>query len=166
MGVLWNAVNPDAALEFRQTQSAAAGSGLQLQSLEVRDPSDIPGVFEVAARERVEALITLGDPLMESSAQRIAVLAARSRLPAMYPSREYVDAGGLVAYGPSLPDLSRRAAVYVDKILKGARAANLPVEQPTQLDLIINLQAANSLGFTIPRTILLQADDVIPVISR
>src|SRR5205823_2892423 len=83
VGVLWNAVNPDAALEFRQTQSAVAEAGLQLQSLEVRDPSDLSGVFEVAARGHVEALITLGDPLMESSAQRIAVLAARSHLPAM-----------------------------------------------------------------------------------
>ena len=166
VGVLWNAANPDAALEFRQTQSAAAEAGLQLQSLEVRDPGDLPGAFELAARRRVAALMTLADPLMESSAQRIAGLAARSRLPAMYPSREYVDAGGLVAYGPNLPDLYRRAAMYVDKLLQGARAANLPVEQPTQLDLVVNLQTASSLGITIPRTVLLWADDVIPVIAR
>jgi putative ABC transport system substrate-binding protein len=166
IGVLWNAVNPDAEREFRQTQSAAAESGLQLQSLEVRDPSDIPLAFEAATRGGVQALLTLGDPLMESSAQRIAILAARGRFPAMYPSREYVDAGGLVAYGPNLPDLYRRAAVYVEKILNGARAANLPVEQPTQLDLIINLQAASALGFAIPRAVLIQADDVIPVIAR
>jgi putative tryptophan/tyrosine transport system substrate-binding protein len=166
VGVVWNAVNPDAARELRQTQSAAAASGLELHSLEVRTPNDIPGAFNMAARDAVEALLTLGDPLMESSAQRIAILAGRSRLPAMYPSREYVDAGGLVAYGPNLPDLYRRAAVYVDKILKGASASSLPVEQPTQLDLIVNLQAASSLGITIPRTVLLQADDVIPVLAR
>jgi ABC-type uncharacterized transport system substrate-binding protein len=166
VGVLWNGVNPDAALELRQTQSAAAESHLELQSLEVRDPGDLAGVFESATRTGIEALLTLGDPLMDSSAQRIAILAARSHLPAMYPSREYVDAGGLVAYGPNLPDLYRRAAAYVDKLLHGANAASLPVEQPTQLDLTLNLQAASSLGITIPRTVLLQADDVIPAISR
>ena len=166
VGVLWNAVNPDTARELHQTQSAATQAGLALHTLEVRSPNDIPGAFDTAARDAVEALLTLGDPLMESSAQRIALLAARNRLPAMYPSREYVDAGGLVAYGPNLPDLYRRAAVYVDKILKGASAASLPVEQPTQLDLIVNLQAASSLGIAMPRTVLLQADDVIPVLSR
>jgi putative ABC transport system substrate-binding protein len=166
VGVLWNGANPDSSLEFSQTRTAAAESGLQLLSLAVRDPGDFPSLFEAAGRASVQALLTLGDPLMESSAQRIAGLASRSRLPAMYPSREYVDAGGLVAYGPNLPDLYRRAAVYVDKILKGAKAADLPVEQPIQLDLIVNLQAATSLGFAIPKTILLQADDVIPALSR
>jgi putative ABC transport system substrate-binding protein len=166
VGVLWNALNPDAGLEFKQTQAAATEAGLGFESLEVRDPNSILRAFQLAARRGVPALLTLGDPLMDSAAKTITVLAARSRLPAMYPSREYVDAGGLVAYGPSLPDLYRRAALYVDKLLRGASAASLPVEQPTQLDLVVNLQAANALGLTVPKTILRWADDVIPVIAR
>jgi len=134
---------------------------VQLQTLEVRGPDEFDSAFAAMATEHADALITLGDPLTVSYRIRIVDLAAKSRLPAMYDLREFVDAGGLMAYGPSLPDLFRRAAAYVDKILKGARPGDLPVEQPIRFELIINLKTAKALGLTIPPLLLFQADQVI-----
>jgi putative ABC transport system substrate-binding protein len=117
--------------------------------------------FAAMVRERAVALLVLSDPLTVLHRTRLADLAAKRRLPTMYPWREFVDAGGLMAYGPSLPDLYRRAATYVDKILKGAKPADLPVEQPTRFELVINLKTAKALGLTIPQSILIRADQVI-----
>jgi putative ABC transport system substrate-binding protein len=113
------------------------------------------------ARENAEALLVQGDPLLVSERIRIISLASRQKLPQIYVLREYVDAGGLMAYGASYPDLLRRAAVYVDKILRGAKPADLPVEQPTKFELVINLNTAKTLGLTIPRPLLLRANEVI-----
>jgi putative ABC transport system substrate-binding protein len=142
-------------------QSAARALGLMLQSLEVRDPNALEQAFAAMTRERAEALIVAIDPLVVIHRTQIVNLAAQSRLPTMAGLRLFVEAGGLIAYGPSLPDLYRRAAVYVDKILKGAKPADLPIEQPTKFELDINLRTAQALGLTIPPSLLFQADEVI-----
>ncbi|MBI2554481.1 MAG: ABC transporter substrate-binding protein [Candidatus Rokubacteria bacterium] len=162
VAVLWNPAHPGAILALRETEVAARSLGLQLQSLEVRGPNpDFEGAFGAAARERAGALITLRNPLIVRHRTRIVNLAAKSRLPAMYDEREFVEAGGLTSYGANLSDLNRRAAVYVDKILKGAKPADLPVEQPTKFELVINRKTAKALGLTIPQSILIRADEVI-----
>jgi putative ABC transport system substrate-binding protein len=141
---------------------AAQALGLHLHVLELHRADELGSAFAAMTREGVDALLVLSDPvLMTPLRGRIADLAATSRLPAMYDWREYVAAGGLMSYGPSLPEIHRRAATYVDKILKGAQPADLPVEQPTTFELVINRKTANALGLTIPPTILFQADEVI-----
>ena len=141
---------------------AAQELGLQLHVLELHSADELDSAFAAMTREGADALLVLTDPArMYSLSGRIADLAAESRLPAMYDWREYVAAGGLMSYGPSLPDIHRRAATYVDKILKGAKPADLPVEQPMKFDLVINLKTAKALGLTIPPTLLFQADEVI-----
>jgi len=161
VAVLWNPANPPKVVEWKETQVAATRLGLKLQSLEVRRPSDFDGAFAIAQKERAEALIMLADPLITSNRKRIVDFASRSRLPSTYTFRDSIDAGGLVAYGPSRTDLFRRAAAYVDKVLKGAKPADLPVEQPTKFDLVINLKTAKALGLNIPASLLLRADHVI-----
>ena len=161
VAVLWNGANPIAALLMRETEAAARTLGLQVQSVEVRGPDDIETGFSTAIRWRAGAFIVVDDPFTYLHRTRIADLAARNQLPAMYGFRQYAEAGGLMAFGTSLADLSRRAATYVDKILKGAKPADLPVEQPTQFELVINAKTAKALKLTIPPSVLLRADQVI-----
>lgn len=145
VAVLWNADGPAKVEEFRETEVAARALGLVLQSLEVRAASpDIEGAFLAAAQGGAGALLTLGNPVTLSHLTRIAALAEQNRLPSMFDSRQFVEAGGLVSYGPSFADLYRRAAWYVDRILKGARPADLPVEQPTRFELVINRASRES----------------------
>jgi len=147
---------------LQHTRMAAEALGVKLLPLELRGPNpDLEGAFRAATSERVGALLVAPGPATELHKKRVVVLAAKSRLPAMYGPREFADLGGLMAYAPSYPDLFRRAATYVDKILKGAKPADLPVEQPTKFELVINLKTAKALGLTIPQTLLLRADQVI-----
>jgi len=161
VGVLANPTNPWTALMLRETQVAARTLGMQLQIMEAQRPNDFEGTFEAATREHAGALIVLEDPFLFTYRVRISGLAAKNGLPAMYGLREFVDAGGLMSYGPSAPDLFRRAATFVDKILKGAKPADLPVEQPTKFELVINLKTAKALGLTIPPSVLVRADEII-----
>ena len=161
VAVLWNPASPDKQLDFRETQAAARALKVQLQSLEVRGPKDFDKVFQAATKERTHALITLSDPLTGSQGRRIMDFAAKSRLPAMYGDSVFVEAGGLMAYGPNIFDLYRRAAFFVDKLLKGAKPADLPVQQPMRFELVINLDTAKKIGRTIPPELLMRADKVI-----
>jgi putative ABC transport system substrate-binding protein len=161
VAVLWDAANPYPARAFEETQRAAQILGIEVQSLEVRGPDDFAGAFEAATRQRPDALLTIGDPLTSDFRKQIADFASTQRLPAMYPLREYAEVGGLMSYGASISDLVRRSAGYVDKILKGTKPADLPVEQPTKFELVINLKTAMTLGLTIPPSVLGLADEVI-----
>ncbi len=161
VAVLWNPTNRVHPLSLGEAKVAARSLGVQLQILEARGPEEFESAFATMTRERASALLVLHDGMFLLHPTRIADLAAKSRLPAMYQLREHVDAGGLMVYGPSLRDNFRRAATYVDKILKGAKPADLPVEQPTKFELVINLKTAKALGLTIPRSILIRADEVI-----
>ena len=140
---------------------AARALGVRLQFVEARGPADFDRAFSDMTRARAGALTVLGSTMFISERRRLVDLAAKNRLPAVYARREYVDAGGLMSYGPNLADLFRRAATYVDKILKGAKPADLPVEQPTKFELVINLKTAKALGLTIPQSLLGRADEVI-----
>ena len=135
--------------------------GVHLDLLEVRDPRDLDVAFETARSERADGLLAVHANLIQNQRARIAQLAAESRLPTMYTYRIYVEAGGLAAYGPDVNDLARRSAIHLDKILKGAKPADLPVEQPTRFDFIINLPTAQALGLTISQHVLLQATEII-----
>ena len=147
---------------LQETQMAAAALGIKLQSLEIMGPNpDLDGAFRTATSQRAGALIVLGGPILELHRKRVVDLAAKSRLPAMYFNSQFVEAGGLMSYGPDLVDLFRRAATYVDKILKGRKPADLPVEQPMKFEFIINLKAAKQIGVTIPPNVLVRADKVI-----
>jgi putative ABC transport system substrate-binding protein len=161
VGVLWNPNNASVSLKFKETAAAARVLGLQLQSLEARQAGDLEGQFQAAARARADALVTADDQFLSSQRTVIADLAVRHRLPVMSEFREFAEAGGLCSYGPSLNDLARRAATYVDRILKGARPEDLPVEQPTKFELFVNLRTARALGLTVPPSVLLRADKVI-----
>jgi putative ABC transport system substrate-binding protein len=146
---------------LKETETAAQATGLQLQLVPATGPADLDGAFLIMARERADAVFLLPSPMLFAEHRRIVELATTSRLPAMYAAREFVEDGGLMSYGASQVDLFRRAATYVDKILKGANPADLPVEQPTKLELVINLKAAKALGLNVPTTLLAQADEVI-----
>jgi putative tryptophan/tyrosine transport system substrate-binding protein len=161
VAVLWNAANPANASAWQETQAAARALGLRLHSQDVRGPQDIEGAFALTAKARPEALLVLGDALIAMHRPQIAEFAIQQHLPSVFTGRDWVAAGGLMSYGPSVPDLYRRAATYVDKILKGATPADLPVEQPMKFELVINLKTAEALGLTIPPTLLFQADEVI-----
>ena len=163
VAVLWNAGNPVKVLDFRETQRAARILGLTLQSVEVRSTNDFDRAFAAITRQRPDAFITLVDEFMNQEAHRlrIADFAARSRLPGIFGDRRHVAAGGLMSYGPSLTNMFRSAATYVDKILKGAKPADLPVEEPARFEMVINLKTAKALGLTIPPMLLLRADEVI-----
>ena len=160
VAVLWDSAG--ASLDPDGTLNAAARSlGLRLQPLEVRGPKDFENAFADARRQRAEALLVLPSPILNFQRRRLLELAARDRLPASYQAREFVDAGGLMSYGPHLADGVRRAAGYVHKILKGARPADLPVEQPVKFELVVNLKTAKALGLTIAPAVLTRADEVI-----
>ncbi len=146
---------------LKGAEVAARALGVRLQIVEARGPADIDRAFSDMTRARAGALTALGSAMFNSERRRLVDLAAKNRLPAVYPLREFVDAGGLMSYGPSLADLFRRAATYVDKILKGAKPGDLPVEQPTKFELIINLKTAKALGLTIPPSLLQRADEVL-----
>jgi putative ABC transport system substrate-binding protein len=161
VAVLWNAANPYPAIVFKETQAVGRGLGIEVQSLEVRSPDDFDGAFEDARRHHPDALIEVEDPLTNSLYKRIIEFAAAERLPSLHGNGQEVEAGGLISYGANIPDLFRRAAGYVDKILKGAKPADLPVEQPTKFELVINLKTAKALGLTVPPTLLARADEVI-----
>ena len=162
VAVLGNSTNPANAQVLKETELAAGVFGVKLQYLDVLDPKDIETAFRAASKGRADAvLMTVSGGVVLSQRTQVVELAAKSRLPAMYIIREYVETGGLMSYGVSLIDLDRRAATYVDKILKGAKPADLPVEQPTKFEFIINLTAAKQIGLTIPPNVLVRADRVI-----
>jgi putative ABC transport system substrate-binding protein len=161
VAILWNPANPANALQVREADVAAQRLGVQLHLVEVRGPEAFDSAFAAMTSAPAGALLVMGDALFFQHRRRLAELAATSRLPTMHNIRPYVEAGGLMAYGPSPPDIRRRAAVYVDKILKGAKPADLPVEQPTKFELSINLKTAQALGLTFPPTLLILADEVI-----
>jgi putative ABC transport system substrate-binding protein len=163
VAVLWNPRNPasSSTLSWKELQLPARQLGVQLHSLEVRDPNEFDKAFADAMRTRASALVISPDPVFAGNLRRIADFAAKNRLPSIFHLREFADAGGLAAYGPDRSDMFRRAATYVDKILKGARPADLPVEQPTKFELVINLKTAKALGIEIPASILARADEVI-----
>jgi len=161
VAVLWNPNNPSNALQIGATKVAAQALGVQLQPLEIRGPQDLERAFQAATRGHAGALIALDDPLIVAHRMQIVALAAKTRLPAMYGLTAYARAGGLITYGPNIPDLWRQAAAFVGKILKGTKPADLPVEQPTKFELVINLKTAKDLGLTIPQSVLARADEVI-----
>ncbi|MBI2996833.1 MAG: ABC transporter substrate-binding protein [Deltaproteobacteria bacterium] len=162
VGVLWDANAPGPVIAFKEYEAAARILKAELQSLEVRGPNpDLEGAFQAAAKGRANALITIRNPVLRRYPKRIAELAIKNRLPSMYEGSDYVEAGGLMYYGANDAEMFRRAAIYVDRILKGAKPAELPVEQPTKFDLVINLKTAKALGLTIPQSVLLRVDEVI-----
>jgi putative ABC transport system substrate-binding protein len=161
VAVLWNSADPGKDIELRETRLAADRLGVTLQPVEVRGPSDFDRVFAEIARGRPDALIVFSEPLVLTHRRRIVEFAAKMRLPAISETKEVAEAGGLLTYGASLPALFRRAAYYVDRILKGADPATLPVEQPTTFELVVNLRTARALGVTIPQSVLLRADRVL-----
>ena len=161
VAVLSNPTNPDSGMSLKGMELAARALGVQFRVQEVHDPAELNKAFQATTREGARALMVLPDAMFVSQRERIVTLSAKSRLPAMYPHGEFVDAGGLMFYGASLADMWRRAATYVDKILKGAKPADLPVEQPKKFEFIINLKAAKQIGLTIPPNVLVRADRVI-----
>jgi putative ABC transport system substrate-binding protein len=161
VAVLWNADNPYKAVDMKEVEAAAAGLGVMLQSLAVRGVDGFDSAFEAARHGRAGCIITLEDPFTITHRARIVELARKHRLPALYGRRLYVDAGGLMSYGPDPIDQYRRAAIYVDRILNGTKPSDLPVEQPTKFELAVNLKAAKALGLTIPPSLLARADQVI-----
>jgi putative ABC transport system substrate-binding protein len=161
VAVLWNPGFPAGAVNFKEMEAAAKPLGLQLQSVEARRQDDFAGALRAAIGKHAQGLITLRNPLIVADRKRIADLATKHRLPAIYDDRDFVEIGGLMSYGANLTDLYHRAAMYVDKILKGAKPADLPVEQPTKFEFVINLKAAKLIGVTIPPNVLARADKVI-----
>jgi putative ABC transport system substrate-binding protein len=161
VAMLWNDTNPGMTLRAHESERAAATLGLTIQSYGVHDLVTFDPAFEAIVSAGGGAVLTLVDPFTRLHRQRIIDFAARRHLPAIYESREFVDAGGLISYGIDLSAMQRRAASYVDKILKGAKPADLPVEQPTKFELVINLRTAKTLGLTVPPSLLSRADEVI-----
>jgi putative ABC transport system substrate-binding protein len=160
LAIMANVSFPDAVMEMREVQETARAFNLEVSTFEIRRAEDIAPAFE-ALKGRAEALYVASDPLLGSNRVRIGILALGARLPTMHDFRDYVEAGGLMSYGPNNANLFRRAGDYVDKILRGAKPADIPVEQPTKFDLVVNLTTAKALGLTIPESFLLRADHVI-----
>jgi putative tryptophan/tyrosine transport system substrate-binding protein len=159
VAILWDA---SAADQLRAAEAAARPLGLRVQPLELRSPSsDLPGAFAAAVKERAGAIFVVTSSITFRDRARIVQLATQNRLPGIFASREWAEAGGLMSYGANLAEMMRRAATYVDKILKGAKPGDLPVEQPTKFELVINLKTAKALGLTIPPSLLARADEVI-----
>jgi putative ABC transport system substrate-binding protein len=158
---LWNPTNPGNSHQLRGAAAAATASGVRLLPVEARAPAEIERAFVAMARERAEALLVLMDTFFYDRRELITALAAKNRLPSVYPFSVFAEAGGLMSYAASRSDLNRQTAVYVDKILKGANPSDLPVEQPTKFELVINLKTAKALGLTIPPSLLARADQVI-----
>jgi len=161
VAVIGSSANPGNAQVLKGVEAAAQVFSVKLQYLDILDPKELETVFRAALNERVDAVVALAGTVIIAQRAQIAELAIKSRLPAIYERREYVEAGGLMSYGVSITDLDRRAATYVDKILKGAKPADLPVEQPKKFEFIINLKAAKQIGLTIPPNVLARADKVI-----
>lgn len=164
VAILWQ---PGSGMErtdretLKGAEAAAQALSIQLRTIDARDPAEIEPAFAKIATARANALLVLGTPMFFTERQRLVELAARNKLPAMYTSRQFVEAGGLLAYGASLDDLLRRSATYVDKLLKGAKASDLPVEQPTKFELVVNAKTAKALGLAIPQSVLGRADAVV-----
>ena len=161
VGVMWNPAFKGMNARFREAQSTAPAVGMEVRSIEVRTPREMEEAFEAVTRDPPAGLLLLADPLTTSMRARIVEFAREKRLPAIYETREFVDAGGLMSYGPNVRDNYRRAAYYVDRILKGAKPGDLPIEQPATIEMVINLRTARALGVTIPNSILQTADQVI-----
>jgi ABC-type uncharacterized transport system substrate-binding protein len=161
IAVLLNMSNPNNALLWKEIEIAAPSLEVQLQLLDVRKPGDFGEAFDAAIKQRAGALVVGSDALTLANRRPVVDLAAKHRLPAIYSAREFVDAGGLIAYGVSYPHLYRRAAIFVDKIFKGTKPGDLPVEQPTKFELVINLKTAKALGLRIPQSVLIRADEVV-----
>jgi putative ABC transport system substrate-binding protein len=161
VAVLWNAAYPGKAAEFRDSEATAAALKVTLLSVEVRGATDFPRAFAILGRDRPDAMVTFSDPLTVANRQHIVQYATQQRLPMISEIRLFVETGGFMSYGASLASLFRRAAGHVDKILKGAKPADLPVEQPSKFELVINLKTAKALGLTIPQSLLGRADEVI-----
>jgi len=161
VAVFWNPPNPTYGPILKELEAAAQTLGLEIQRLEIRVPEDFEAAFEAATREHAGALIAPGDPLTTNRLKLVAELGLKHRLLVMMELAEFVEAGGLMSYGPNIPDSYRRSATYVDKILKGAKPADLPIEQPTKFDLALNLATAQALGLSIPPTVLMQATGLI-----
>ena len=161
VAVLWNPSNPAHGAVMQEVKAAARVSGVQLQPLAARGLNEFDSAFSAMVRERAGALLVVSDAIFSFYRIQLVDLAAKHRLPTMYGSAQYPEVGGLMAYGSNFADQNRRAATYVDKILKGAKPADLPVEQPTKFELVINLKTAKALGLTIPQSLLLRADRII-----
>ena len=161
LAVLWNMNNPTAPPALRELEAAAQPAKVRVQRVGVATGEEIAAAFSAMTRERAQAAFVISDPMLYAERRRLAELALKHRLPSIHSAPDYVEAGGLFSYGPSYADLFRRAAVYVDKILRGAKPGELPIEQPTQISLVVNLKTARALGMTIPPPVLLRADRVI-----
>jgi ABC-type uncharacterized transport system substrate-binding protein len=161
VGVLWNPSAPPDGPQLRETETAARSLSMEIIPAEVRGPDDFQPAIQAVVDQRVGAVLMIGGSVFTENSQRIADLVANAHLPSMFVRREFVEAGGLMPYGPNIHDMYRRAAAYVDKILKGAKPSDLPVEQPMKFELVINLKTAAALGLTIPQSILARADEVI-----
>jgi putative ABC transport system substrate-binding protein len=161
IAVLYNPTDGGATSDWKEIEAAAPGLRVALQPLEIRDPNEFNLAFEAIKRERADALVTFTHTFMVVHRNRVLEFATKSRLPAMYGLRLFVEAGGLMSYSPSVTDMYRSAASYVDKILKGAKPGDLPVQQPTKFELVINLKAAQQIGLTIPPNVLARADRII-----
>jgi ABC-type uncharacterized transport system substrate-binding protein len=161
VALVWNPASPVEPFGRQEVLTAARAANLEIVSAEVRTPEDYPAAFAAVTAGRAQAVLAHGNPVNFSNRQLIVDFALKNRLPGIYEERVFVEAGGLMSYAPSFTDLFRRAATYVDKILKGAKPADLPVEQPTKFELVINLKTAKALGLTIPQSILVRADQVI-----
>jgi putative ABC transport system substrate-binding protein len=161
VGVLWHPLHPTTPITFNETEAAAGNLGLQVMSLEIREPKEFEEVFRILAKERAAALVVLRDPFTVRHRTVIVESANKLRVATIYETGDYVEAGGLMFYGADFVDLFRRSAGFVDRILKGAKVSDLPIEQPTKFELVINLKTAKAIGITIPQSLLLRADRVI-----
>jgi len=161
VAVVWNPTDPAGAAYLQETEAAARILGVKIKAIEARAPTDLDAAFKVAIDARPDAFFTLPNGMFDSSKARILEFAVKNRLPGIFPSRVFVEAGGLMSYGPSLSANFKSAAVFVDKILKGAKPADLPIEQPAQLELVINLQTATRLALKLPPSVLARADQII-----
>ena len=161
VAVLWDPDYADVTADWRELRTTASAKSVTLGPVEVRDRADLDRAFATMVRQRAEAVITFSDTMTYNYSAQVAELALRNKLPLMSPFREIPEAGGLMSYGPSIPDMFRRAASYVDKILKGSKPADLPVEQPTKFEFVLNLKTAKALGLTVPLTLQARADEVI-----
>jgi putative ABC transport system substrate-binding protein len=161
-GILWDAAGPGPTIAFKEYEEAAQGFKFDLRSLEVRGPTpDLPGAFQIAKTARLDALIVVANPLTAQYANQVFELATKNRLPSITEERRYVNAGGLVSYGPNREDLYRRAAEHVVEILKGAKPGDLPIKLPSKFEIFVNLKTAKQIGVVIPQHVLVQADKVI-----
>jgi putative ABC transport system substrate-binding protein len=161
VAVLWNSANPYSAHTFKETEIAVHSLGIDIQSLGVKGPNELDGAFEAIRSKHPDALITIEDPLTVDNRQQITDFVTTQQVPAIYGLREFADVGGLMSYGAQLSDLFRRSASYADKILRGAKPDDLPVQQPTKFELVINLKTAKALGLDVPHSLLARADEVI-----